>query len=140
MTPSPQRRRRGSSFIEVQAAFVSFGVLLVGLGSLTITQLRLVERIEGYYGEYQVASEDSDGNWSVSGSHPAVSHYFNLNDNPWVQQSGGPADYGTMEPTNAILDAAAYEVTRQQVSGSYLNTDGSSWTVRVHVEPIGGGG
>lgn len=140
MTPSRQLRRRGSSFIEVQAAFVSFGVLLVGLGSLTITQLRLVERIEGYFGEYQVAAEDIDGNWTVSGTHPVVSHYYNLNDNPWVQQCGAPADRSTTEPTNAILDAALNDVTRQQVDGAYLNTDGSSWTVRVHVTPVSGGG
>ncbi len=109
---SPQAVRRGSSFIEIQVAFVVLGLTLGAVGPMTVSQLRQATRIEKRF------SNDSV-------------YYVARPSTPWASKLGAAASIGTADPGSPSPLPSS---TINDLTINDLNTDITSETLSAEIE------
>ena len=87
----PRPQPKGFSFLELQVAFVAFGIALAGLGPLVVMQLRQVKQLENRFDRQ-------------------TTHYLVPSTNRWARKLGAAAAIQTTDPGTPSATGAAFEV------------------------------
>jgi hypothetical protein len=82
------KRRSAVSLIEVQVAFVIFGIALSGLGPLVVMHLRHVQKLEGRLND-------------------TATYYLAPSSDPWVAKLGSPATISSTSPDPGTAPSVA---------------------------------
>jgi hypothetical protein len=117
MSDVPKQRRAGVSLLELQVAFVVFGIALAGLAPLTVMQLRQLHMLEERLND-------------------TTTYYLTPATDPWARKLGAAAAINSTAPEAIEPPGAVSSANEVQILSLEKPFAGEEVTVHVSVTAV----